>query len=431
MTPSSYARWFRDSTPYIRTHRDRTFVVMLGGDAANHANLTHLIHDLALLSVLGVRLVIVHGARPQIDAACPNACFVNGRRVTSSDELTAVIQASATVRARIEAAFSTGLPNTPLHNVGVRVAGGNVVRARPIGVRAGVDHGHTGEVRSVDAKAIKALLDAEAVLLQSPLGYSPAGATYNLEASALAAEIAVAIHADKLIVLDDAATVSNAKGNAVRDVTPAELEGLLGANPGNADRLAAMLDAVRRGVPKAHLVSFADDGALLEELFTAAGTGTQLSEQAHRTVRPATAADIAGIAELIRPMMSDGSLIERNRGEIEQSIGRYLVAEVDGIVIGCCVVLPCGDDAEIASVAVHPSQRGDGRTARALLAEAERTAAGAGASQLWALTTGARDWFIEQGFRVEDASALPAERQRRYDQTRNSTVLGKALAATD
>lgn len=424
---SSYARWFRDSTPYIHTHRGKTFVVMLGGDAAEHANLTNLVHDLALLSVLGVRLVIVHGARPQIDAANPNAEFVDGRRVTSGDELHGVIAASASVRARIEAAFSTGLPNTPLHNVGVRVAGGNVVRARPIGVRSGVDHGYTGEVRSVDADAIEALLDANAVLLLSPLGYSPAGATYNLEASALAAEVAAGVQADKLIVLDAASHVRNDHGDPERDVTPASLDALLAANPDVSDRLQAMLDAVRRGVSKAHLVSYADDGALLEELFTASGSGTQLSEQAHRNIRGASTADLSGIAELVRPMMSQGSLIERSNDEIDQNIDRYLVAEIDGIVIGCCAVLPCGPDAEVASVAVHPSQRGDGLTARALLAAAESLAQEAGAGHLWALTTAARDWFVEHGFAVVGRDTLPAERKDRYDTERNSTVLCKQL----
>ena len=430
MTASSYARWFRDSTPYIRTHRGKTFVVMLGGDAADHDNLTHLVQDLALLSVLGVRLVIVHGARPQIDAACPTAQFVDGRRVTSADDLPRVVQASALVRTRIEAAFSTGLPNTPLHNVSIRIAGGNVVRARPIGVRAGIDHGHTGEIRSVDTAAVNALLDANAVLLLSPLGYSPAGAAYNLEAGALAAEIAVGIQADKLIVLDALAPLTDSEDQPVRDLTPAELAELLDTAPANSDRLHSMLDAVRRGVPKAHLVSFLDDGALLEELFTATGAGTQLSERAHRNVRPATTSDLSGIVELVRPMVQEGGLVERSIDEIERAIDRYLVAEIDGIVVGCCAVLPYAenaDDAEIASVAVHPGQRKDGVTSKSLLAAAESQAQASGVSKLWALTTGARDWFVEQGFTVASHEALPADRKDHYDTERNSTVLCKVL----
>ena len=120
MTDHQYARWFRDSTPYISTHRHKTFVVLFGGDAIVHDNITHIVHDLALLSVLGVRVVLVHGARPQIDAAVAAADltprFHGHRRITDQATIEQVESAVARVRVHIEGLFSMGLPNTPLHN---------------------------------------------------------------------------------------------------------------------------------------------------------------------------------------------------------------------------------------------------------------------------------------------------------------------------
>lgn len=424
---AEYARWFRGSTPYIHTHRDKTFVVLLPGEACDDDYLVDIVHDLALLSVLGIRLIVVHGARPQIASALPDSKLVAYRRVTSAGDMNTIISVAGAVRARIEALFSMGLPNTPLHNVGVRVVGGNIVRARPVGVKGGIDHQQTGEVRSIDQSQLDALLDARAIVLLSPIGYSPSGVAYNLEASELAAKLAVACSADKLIAFDENGYVRSPSNQQLRDLTPSEL---VAALPDNTERellLNALLLAVRGGVSKAHLVSYSRDGALLEELFTAGGGGSQISESAHRSVRSATAADLAGIAELVRPLAESGSLVARSVDQIERDLGHYLVAVVDGVVVGCCTLMPCGDDLELASVAVHDSQRGDRVTGASLLKSAEDTARSRGVARLWALTTAARDWFLDKGFQAVSADELPAARRASYDGGRNSVVLCKVL----
>jgi len=431
---SGYARWFRASTPYISAHRGRTFVVLLGGEAIIHANLANVVHDLALLHVLGVRLVLVHGARPQIDAALPDSRFHGHRRITDRDSMDTLLGVYGRVRATLEAHFSTGLPTSPLRNTDIATVTGNVVAARPIGVLDGVDHLFTGRVRRVHTERIRTLLDTGALPILSPLGYSPSGQVFNLAADELAAEVAVALEADKLIMFDAGGYVTDEAGRNVSELIPAELDALLARTtyePYVANQLHAMLRASRGGVPRCHLVSYAEDGALLAELFTARGHGTELLEQHADRVRPARAEDLGGIVEVIRPLEEQGVLVRRDRDRLELEIGNFHVAELDGIVVGCCALYPVEDAAELACVAVHQAYRGSGvkpGIGERLLEAAEKAARSAGLGRLFVLTTQTRDWFAEHGFEEASVDALPAPRQALYNLQRNSKVMIKNLA---
>ncbi len=439
MTDSTqYARWFRDSTPYISAHRHRTFVVMLGGDAIVHENITPIVHDLALLSVLGVRLVLVHGARPQIDAALSEAglpsVFHGHRRITDGAAVEQVRSAVGRVRTQIEGLFSMGLPNTPLHNTKVHVVSGNLVTARPVGVHDGVDHLFTGQVRRIHRDLIERLLNERTIVLVSPLGYSPSGEVYNLSCEELAADIAINIGADKLIAFDAHGKIE-VDGEPRAELTPSQLDRILDHGsfaPATRLRLAELLRASRAGVARCHLVAYPDDGALLRELFTAAGAGTQISEQGFQHIRPATAEDVAAIVELIRPLEEAGVLVRRPRDRLEQEIQRFLVAEMDGIVIGCCALYPFaeGATAELACLATHPGYResgGTGNIGALLLRKAEAEARRLGLGSLFILTTQARDWFRENGFRDAGVDDLPAPKKTLYNFQRNSKVMIKSL----
>ena len=215
MSTQDYARWFRGSTPYISAHRDKTFVVLSSGEAVQHSNLNNIVHDLALLHVLGVRLVIVHGARPQIEQQLPNMLFHNGRRITDENSITTISGIYGQIRSRIESLFSTGLPNSPMHELDIPVISGNFVVAQPAGVLDGVDHLFTGLVRRVETTRIKTTLHNNAIVLQSPIGYSPSGQMFNLSAEELAADIAIQIGADKLIPLTRSRTSLMSKGDAL------------------------------------------------------------------------------------------------------------------------------------------------------------------------------------------------------------------------
>lgn len=436
MTTSNYARWFRGSTPYISAHRGKTFVVLLTSKALDHVNLTNIVHDLALLHVLGVKLILVHGARHQIDARIGNhaARFHNDTRITDAETMATIAEVNGAIRTQLEALFSTGLPNTPLHNVDMPVITGNFIIARPVGIIDGIDHGFTGHVRKVEKARIDTILSAGGLLLQSPIGFSNSGQVFNLPAENLATELAIQVKADKLIVFDDF-IMTNENDERISSFTPTALD-QVSAQHTNArtKHLHAMSKAVRGGVPKSHLINYEEDGALLAELFTADGIGTQILERAPQSIRRATAEDIAGIIEVIRPLEERGILVRRERDRLEQEINNFLVAELDGIVVGCCAIYPYENQAELACVAVHENYRaqptqstgGDG-IGKALLNAAELRAQNIGAESLFVLTTQTQEWFKEQGFAPSSLQTLPETKQSLYNWQRNSAVLSKKI----
>ena len=444
MNTQDYARWFRASTPYISAYRQQTFVVLLPGEALTHPNLVNVVHDLALLHVLGVRLVIVHGARPQITvalsgshSASQSACHMEtqdgvSRRVTDPDAMQAIAGVCGQLRTELEALFSTGVPTSPLHNAEIQIVCGNFITARPIGVLDGVDYQLTGRPRRVQAGRLNAMLDAGAIVLLSPIGYSPSGQPFNLAADELAGEVALALKARKLIAFDRQPYLAEADGQRLSNLTPASVSAALASAPADeaTGRCLAMLArAVAGGVASGQLVSYEDDGALLAELFTAEGVGTQITEDDRRTVRRAEPRDVADIVEVIRPLEEAGMLVKRSRDRLEREVERFLVAEVDGFVVGCCALYPAGDSVELACVAVHPAHRsaaGSGAGAR-LLAAAEEAARAQGFERMFALTTQTRDWFVEQGFQDGSVEDLPAPKQTLYNHARGAKVLFKAL----
>ena len=445
---SDYTHWFRETTPYISAHRGKTFVVSLPGEALASSNLTNIVHDLALLNVIGVRLVIVHGARPQLDAALGpvalDALSLDAEdkdksqwRVTSEADLPTLTAEIAKLRARLESIFSAGLPGSPLHNTAINLVSGNFVLAKPVGIRDGVNYQFTGQVRSLKIAAINKALDMGSIVLLSPQGFSPAGQMYNLPAEELAAETAVGLGADKLITFAEEAFIKDVVGRDLPELTPGDLESLLAQLPKNASsrrRLSAMLSACRRGVPRAPQVSYAIDGALLAELFTADGHGSQLSEKPYRNVREAVPGDLSDIVALIRPLEQEGLLVRRSRAQIERDIKNFLVAEVDSTVVGCCALhffAPVETQAgalELACFASSPTQAhsrvpvGD-----QLLAAAEQRALDLNAQTLFVLTIAAQDWFVERGFKAASIAELPDAKKASYDQERASHALVKHI----
>jgi len=434
---AQFARWFRDSTPYISAHRGSTFVVMLGGDALAHNNYVNILHDLALLTVLGVRLVLVHGARPQLDAALEKAGlesqYSNYLRITDAETLGIAKSVSADLRSRVEASFSVGLPTTPLHNTEISVYSGNFVNAQPIGVLEGVDYHYSGQVRSIRRSAIEQALGVNSLVLISPLAYSPAGETYNLCAEDLAMELALQLEAEKLIFFSETVFPFNSARKNQSVFTPTEAQKLLKNDSVDEHsslhyRLNTLIRASAAGVSSGQLVNYTEDGALLQELFTATGHGTQILSGILESVRAAVQSDIAGIIELIQPLEEAGILLKRSRDKLEQEIDHFLVAEIDGTLAGCCALYPMPDNhtAELACLVAHPAYRqtslGDSLGAELLNAICAR-ATSLGINRLFALTTRTRDWFIENGFEQVSVSDLPESKKAMYNFQRNSKVL--------
>ena len=406
------AQWFRASSPYIRAHRGRTFVVMLGADALAAGSLPNIVQDLALLHVLDVRLVLIHGAEAVADEPLGPV---------PPPKLAAIEASAARARSRLEALFAVGVPPSPLRNRHVPLLGGNLVRAQPVGVVRGVDQQAAGHIRHIHAATIHALLQAGNVVALPPIGYS-AGTAYAIEPEALAARMAADLNADKLILYDAASRIVDRSDLTTRELTA--LRAKADATLPSASRLDALLAACRSGVPRAHLIGFREEGALLRELFSAEGVGTQVSDGDYRVVRRATAEDVDAIAALIRPLEESGALVRRSRARLAGDIEHFFVAELDGAPTGCCALLPLdADAAELACLV------GGGAAGTRLLEAAETAARRDGRRRLFALTTQAQDWFAEQGFHPTNAASLPVGRKALYNYERNAKVLTKELSA--
>ena len=436
MDSSQFVHWFRQAGPYINAHRGKIFVVQFGGEAVEAEHFSSLIHDLALLHGLGIRLVLVHGARTQIEARLREAGrewrYVSGLRVTEADDLRYVKQAIGRVRIRIEARLSMGLANSPMHGARLRVVSGNMVTARPLGVRDGVDYGFTGEVRKIDDRAIRLWLDQDAIVLLSPLGYSPTGEIFNLGAEDLATATALALRADKLLILSEGPTLRDPASQPVRELHPGDAERLLSEHPSlpeeTARHLRQALRACKGGVRRVHLLDRRTDGALLLELFTRDGDGALITGELYEGLRPANIDDVGGILELIQPLEADGVLVRRSRERLEMEIERFSLLERDGAIIGCVALYPFPEErlGELACVVVHPDYRNSGR-AEALLRFIERQARDQGLQRLFVLTTRTAHWFRERGFEPAEVGDLPVAKQALYNWQRRSKVFIKTL----
>ena len=428
-----YVHWFRNSAPYINTHRGKTFVIMFGGEAVNHPNFSTLIHDFALLHSLGIKLVLVHGARPQIEKNLKEIGVTSPLhqdiRVTPREAMPSILQAVGAIRLQIEAQLSMGLANSPMYGSRIDAISGNFVTARPYGIRDGVDYQMTGEVRSIDVDAIKNNLLHDHIVILGSMGYSATGEVFNLLGEDVALSAAVALGADKLILLGEEAGINDGD-RLLREMIPNEVDRFLRDRDLNSEInyfLHCASNACRQGVHRTHIISYAKNGALLEELFTRDGSGTLISHDPYEEIRHANIDDVVGLTELLAPLEEQGILVARSRERLEQEIDNYSVIERDGMILGCAALYPLDDDsAEVACVAVHSEYR-NGSRGNDLLAFLEQQARSHGLHKLFVLTTRTAHWFVEHGFVEVDANALPASRREKYDNSRNSKVFQKLL----
>lgn len=434
-SPDPFVDWFRQCTPYIHAHRGRTFVIGFGGEAiADEKRFPELVHDVALLHGLGIRLVLVHGARPQIAARLARRGvemrYVKGLRITDEVALGCVKEAAGVARVEIEARLSLGLANSPMAGVRIPVASGNFVTARPLGVLDGVDYQHTGAVRRIDRVALRQRLDAQAIALLPPLGYSPTGELFNLSAADVACSTAMALGADKLIFLLEPGALPL---SLAPQLLLAEVDELLASRAELSEETAAVLrastTACRGGIRRVHLIGRERDGALLRELFTRDGSGTLISSEPFEELRPARLDDVAGIQELLAPLEKQGQLVRRSREHLENDIGYFQVAERDGAILSCAALYPYPQEGlgELACVAVHPEYRGAGRGDR-MLTRMEALACNLGLRGIFVLTTQTAHWFRERGFEPVGLERLPEAKRRLYRSERRAQVYLKVLA---
>ncbi len=434
---TDYVKFFRDTAPYANMHRGRTFVVVLRGEGVLHANFPHLIGDIALLAAQGIRVVLVHGARPQVDRQLElrslDCRFQEQVRITDAEVMACVQEAVGSIRIQIEAALSLGVVNSPMQGARVRVVGGNFITAKPLGVRNGVDFHHSGEVRRVDRVGIRNHLDDGAIVLLSPIGYSPTGEVFNLTCEDVAVQAAISLQADKLIVIGPDDGVRDDAGELQKAISLRDVQGWIDRlveNPALAASLRAAYQACLNGVQRSHLISFAEDGALLAELFTRDGAGTLVLKDGAEVVRQATIDDIGGILELIQPLEERGVLVKRSRELLETEISRfYVVVHPEGPIVSCAALYPFAHQqaAELACVATHPDFANQGLGSRLLAHLEAKARLEYRLQRLFVLTTQAEHWFREKGFEPIGIEDLPAEKAELYNYQRRSKIFQKVL----
>ena len=426
---------FRHSVPYINTHRGKTFVIMLGGEAIEHENFSSIVNDIGLLHSLGIRLVVVYGARPQIDANLAahhhEPLYHKNIRATDAKTLELVKQAAGTLQLDITARLSMSLNNTPLQGAHINVVSGNFIIAQPLGVDDGVDYCHSGRIRRIDEDAIHRQLDSGAIVLMGPVAVSVTGESFNLTSEEIATQLAIKLKAEKMIGFCSSQGVTNDDGDIVSELFPNEAQARVEAqeekgdyNSGTVRFLRGAVKACRSGVRRCHLISYQEDGALLQELFSRDGIGTQIVMESAEQIRRATINDIGGILELIRPLEQQGILVRRSREQLEMEIDKFTIIQRDNTTIACAALYPFPEEkiGEMACVAVHPDYRSSSR-GEVLLERIAAQAKQSGLSKLFVLTTRSIHWFQERGFTPVDIDLLPESKKQLYNYQRKSKVL--------
>ena len=442
----TFVPWFRSVAPYIHMHRGKTFVVGMAGEAVAAGKLQHIAQDLALIQSMGVKIVLVHGFRPQVNeqlkAKGHAARYSHGMRITDEVALDSAQEAAGQLRYEIEAAFSQGLPNTPMAGSTVRVISGNFITARPVGIVDGVDFRHSGLVRKVDVAGISRTLDMGAMVLISPFGFSPTGEAFNLTMEEVATSVAIALQADKLIFLAEIPGVRTKPQEPEGEDNPIDTELPLAAaeqllaslppaqNPSDTGfYLQHCVKACKAGVERSHIVPFAVDGSLLLEIYVHDGIGTMVVDEKLEELREATADDVGGILQLIEPFERDGTLVKRDRTEIERDIANYTIIDHDGVIFACAALYPYPEakTGEMAALTVSPQSQGQGDGEK-VLRRVEQRARAMGLESIFVLTTRTMHWFLKRGFVQVDPDWLPDARKRKYNWDRRSMVFVKKLS---
>ena len=418
--------FFREAAPYIQKHRSKTFVIAFAGEVIEDPHFTQLIQDIAILAALGARIVIVHGARPQVDkhlqALKHTIQVVNDMRVTDDVTLQTAIETIGALRVQIENQLSHALSTPPVINESLGVLSGNFITAQPLGIHNGTDFQHTGLVRKINSQLISKLLASGSIVLLSSLGVSPSGEAFNLRYEDVASFAAKSLQADKLIFIHaDAATPT-------QDVELQYIDDFMATHPEQERLLSHIKKAMENGVERVHLISTQNQDGLLLELYTRDGIGTMFNASQYETIRQANMEDVSGIIDLIEPLEKKGVLIKRSREQLELEINNFSVIERDEKIIACAALYPISGTAmgELACLAVHPDYKGGERGDR-LLTRISQQAIQNGLLQLMVLTTKSIDWFKERGFKSADISDLPEKKKALYNYQRNSRILIKEL----
>ncbi len=431
----TFVKLFRSIAPYIHSFKSKIFIICISKKNINNDKFNNLIHDIALLNALGIKIIItfnaMSGIEKQLKLRNHELKFSKGIPITDDIVLDCAKRAIGEYRLNIEASFSTNLPNTPMTNSKVRVVSGNFVKAKPLGIYDSVDFQKTGVVRKIDTNNIIKVLESGAIVLIPPLGFSETGDAFNLSCDQLAVNIACELKSEKLIFTIDKDFLPNKKNSKLCEISHENVNSILNESildEGSARLISQSSIAYENGVERVHLIPLDDDGEILLELFTHDGIGTMLVKEKLDFIRTATLDDVTSILSLIEPFEKDGTLSFRSKLLIERDINNFSVLEHDGIIYGCAGLYEFFEDeiGELACLIISASYQGKGEGGK-LLNYIEKVAKTKKLKRLFVLTTRTEHWFLKHQFKEVNKNELPKQKIELLSKKRNSKVLIKTL----
>ena len=417
---------------YIPRFRERTFVIAIDGEIIASENFSNVLLDLAVLRSLNIKVIIVHGARHQIEqrAVALGSPVSNADGSGITDEQTLSISVDAATRLTHE--IMQGLTSVDL-----RAAYANAVIAFPAGILGGVDQLYTGKVERVDTVSLQLFLDQGIIPVVPPLGFDGDGRTYRVNSDTVAVEVAYALQASKIIFLCENGAL-RIDGHLVRQVSIEEAEELVKKQRLPAEqrslglKLEAAARACRQGVPRVHLLDGHVNEALLAELFSSEGIGTMVHTNEYQHVRRAKKTDVRRIMSLIRQSVQNEELVHRTRADILSRIDDYWVLEIDRHLVGCIALHPYPEEGKAELACLYVSRtRENGGFGRRLMTFVEDLARKQGFREMFALSTQAFVYLQQKGgFHEAEPDVLPAARREKYEASgRHSKVLLKPLTS--
>lgn len=426
---------FRHSTPYINAHRGKTFIIMLNGEAINNINFQDIINDIGLLHSLGIKLVVVYGAHPQINEILQKSkiksIYHNSIRITDPRSLEKIKKVVGRLQLDIIARLSMNINNTPLQGAQINVVSGNFIIAQPLGVYNGVDYCHSGKIRKIDKQAICSQLNNGFIVLIGPVAVSVTGESFNLISEEIATEVSIILKAEKMIGFSHDQGIFDFHEKIISELFPNQAKNIIKKSflknsvPKDKIRfLKGAIKACKSGIPRCHIISYKTNGALLQELFSRDGIGTQIVMESSEQIRSATIDDIGGILELIRPLENQGILVRRSREQLEIEINKFIVIKRDNLIIGCAALYVfCKESiGEMACFVVHPEYRSSSR-GEFLLKKIQSKAKKLNIKKIFVLTTQSIHWFQERGFSPAGIDLLPESKKKMYNYQRGSKIL--------
>jgi amino-acid N-acetyltransferase len=415
---------------YVPRFQGQTFVIAADGIIVADENFPNILTDIAVLRSLGIKIIIVHGIGHQIEELAKTRKIpitdISGTGAADAATLDLAIRASSRV---------THLVIEGLTQNGLKAALTNAIRAVPIGIIKGVDHQFTGRVDRVDKEFLTHLIESQVVPVLNPIGFDRDGRPLRINSDLLAAELAEALHATKIIYLTPNEGLE-INGKLQHQVSAATLRTVLANKPESINesmRTTAVhaVKAIETGTPRIHLIDGRLLDGLLNEIFSNEGVGTLIHGNEYQQIRQATKRDVRAIYNLTRQAVKREELLYRTQAAIEKNIEQFYVFEIDENIIACVSLHHYTDQgklAEIGSLYVMPfyHHRGIGKK---MVDFACLQAQEKGAKTVLALSTQAFSFFTSIcGFAEAEKDALPESRLKAYEESgRNSKVLTKQL----